>query len=120
MKMKKDFKIEFYKEALNDIIEIEEYIIEEYCDIIAARKTIDRLFKSIKEIPPFVFSYPKVNNKYLKNENVYKKICGKFLIVFRIDNDIVEIIGIFTTARAKKNIINNLLNRITQKKTSSR
>ena len=109
--MKKDFKIRIYKEANDDLHEIREYIINKYLDVYVAKLVIDRITNDLYKILPFPNSYPIVkinNNKY----NIRKKVSGKYLIIFRYDNSLIDVIGVFHSKRLIKNISKEILERI--------
>ena len=109
--MKKNFKIRIYKEANDDIHEIREYIVNKYLDVYVAKIVIDRITNDFYNILPFPNSYPVVrinNNKY----NIRKKVSGKYLIIFKYDVDLIDIVGVFHSKRLLKNISKEILERI--------
>lgn len=102
--MKKDFKIRIYKEANDDLHEIREYIINKYLDVYVAKLVIDRITNDLYKILPFPNSYPIVkinNNKY----NIRKKVSGKYLIIFRYDNSLIDVIGVFIAKDLLKTLV---------------
>lgn len=113
---KKNLKLEFYKEANEDIANIESYIIENYYDYNAAYKTITKIYTSICGIYQFPNSYPLVSNKKLSKFGVRKIRCGNYMAYFINCDKEIYIIGIFNNKMSINNIYRKIVERITSNK----
>ena len=79
----KDYK--FTPQAVSDIEQAIDYIINEFGDRVAAKKLYDGILKTIERIRLFPESSELVDNKLIKNKNVRKTLVGKFLLFYLYD-----------------------------------
>ena len=114
----KNYEIVLYKEALEDLKKIENYIVVKFYNPIAANRVSEKIHKTIENILPFPYAYPLVDVKRVKKYNIRKTVCGKYLIFFRVVRHTVEIVGVFYSRRLLKNIYDELIYRTKLKGTN--
>lgn len=111
---KKNLKLEFYKEANEDIENIESYIIENYYDYNVAHRIITKIYSSIYSIYQFPNSYPLVSNKKLSKIGIRKIRCGNYIVYFKNCKKEIYIIGIFNSKMSISKICKEIVERITR------
>lgn len=92
-------KIKFTPEALNDIIQIKEYITNELCSESSASNTIHCIIKRIRKLAEF----PELGaslSPIVGMEVPYRfLVCGNYTVFYKIDDNEVRIIRVLYSRR---------------------
>ena len=98
-------KINVSPAALNDIVEINKYIVEEFYDIEASNKTFNDIFNQIESLKDFPLLGLKISNLIKMDLNYRYLIIKNFIVFYRYENDEVFILRILNSKRDYLNIL---------------
>lgn len=87
-------EIKFSPEAINDLQQIKEYIIEELCNEQAAVNTVSKITKRIRMLADFPESGVPLSS-VIDIETDYRfLVCGNYTAFYRVENSMVYIVRI--------------------------
>lgn len=109
---KENYYLEFHKKVGDDLLEIQNYIIDNFYDINAADRITNKLIKAFGDIVYSPESYQIIDNDQLANDMVRIKKIIKYNIYYQIKSDTVVILLVSSNRRSITNIFNELLSRI--------
>ena len=109
---RENYYLEFHKKVGDDLLEIQNYIINNFYDINAADRITNKLINSFFDIVYSPQSYQIIENDQLASEGVRIKKIKKYNIYYQIKNDVVVILLVSSTRRSILNVINELARRI--------
>ena len=98
----KDYK--FTPQAVSDIEQAIDYIINEFGDRVAAKKLYDGIFKTIERIRLFPESTELVDNKLIKNKNVRRALVDNYLLFYLYDQ-ISEMVIVLRFVHSRRSLV---------------
>lgn len=98
------YKIEFLPSAWKEIDEITNYYIQKIGKS-SAKRTLDRIIKSIQRLEMFPYSAPLIRDEKLSQEGYRILISGEYICVYRVIEEIVYIYHIANGRTEYKNLI---------------
>lgn len=98
-------KINVSPVALNDIVEIKKYIVDEFNNIEASNKTFNDIFNQIECLKDFPLLGLKISNLIKIDLNYRYFIIKNFIVFYRFENDEVFILRILNSKSDYLNIL---------------
>lgn len=103
--MKTKFKTKIVSKAAEDIVNIVEYIEKELFNPKAAKNILVQLQNAINNISDFPYSYPLVENEFIKEKIVRKAPVGKYIIFYLLEDNEVFVLRVISGMKKYYNIL---------------
>lgn len=109
---KENYYLEFHKKVKNDLLDIQNYIIENYFDIYAADKLTNKFFKSFLDLTYLPDAYQFIDDNNLKLKGVRVKKIRRYNIYYKVEDDVVVILMVSNSKRSFMNVVDELVKRM--------
>ena len=103
--MQSNYCLKIYPKAQIDIENIFKYIHDDLFNHQAAYNLLDDFLCSFKSLCSFPEKYPKVSNKYVKDNTIRKMLVKNYIVFYRVQGLEIQIIRVIYGMRDYENLL---------------
>lgn len=103
--MENNFSLVISELAFEDLDNYSKYISVNLSNPVAAKKFIRDIKEVLNNICLFPYSCPLLDNEFVRESEIRKLIVNKFIVLYKIDNNIIKVIRIVHSTSNYQNLI---------------